>query len=259
MKKQKIDNGRDFDFGRTSKDYAKYRDIYPKKIYDILLNYNIGKKGQKILDIGTGTGVIPRALYSYGADWTATDISKNQIEEAQKLSKDMNINYIVSSTENLNLEKESFDTIIACQCYWYFNHEIVAKKLSNLLKKGGKLYFLYVAWLPLEDEIAKASEDLVLKYNPFWTGNNETMKPISVPKEYFEFFEVTNSEESKLPISFTRKSWNGRMKSCRGIGASLDYQEINRWEDEHLKMLKKIAPKEFDIKHYFALVELTKK
>ena len=29
MNKNMIDNGIDFDFGKTSKEYAKFRDIYP--------------------------------------------------------------------------------------------------------------------------------------------------------------------------------------------------------------------------------------
>lgn len=31
---------------------------------------------------------------------------------------------------------------------------------------------------------------------------------------------------------------------------------LEEWESEHLKMLSEIAPEEFDIKHYMALVEL---
>ena len=31
-------------------------------------------------------------------------------------------------------------------------------------------------------------------------------------------------------MSFTRTSWNGRMKACRGIGASLTPEEIAAWE-----------------------------
>ena len=31
---QKIDGGKAFDFGRTSEDYAKFRDIYPQEFYD---------------------------------------------------------------------------------------------------------------------------------------------------------------------------------------------------------------------------------
>ena len=53
-----------------------------------------------------------------------------------------------------------------------------------------------------------------------------------------------------------RESWNGRLKACRGIGASLTDDEIHSWENEHLKLLSEIAPKEFDILHYVAIAEL---
>lgn len=44
-----------------------------------------------------------------------------------------------------------------------------------------------------------------------------------------------------LKVRFSRESWNGRMKACRGIGASLDEREILMWEEEHRKLLKRIA------------------
>jgi hypothetical protein len=33
MKHNNIDNGTEFDFGKTSLDYSKYRDIYPHSMY----------------------------------------------------------------------------------------------------------------------------------------------------------------------------------------------------------------------------------
>ena len=33
QKNENIDGGTAFDWGRSSKDYAKYRDIYPQKFY----------------------------------------------------------------------------------------------------------------------------------------------------------------------------------------------------------------------------------
>lgn len=46
------------------------------------------------------------------------------------------------------------------------------------------------------------------------------------------------------------------MKACRGVGALVSEEELKERDAEHLKMLSKIALKEFDIKHYAALVEL---
>ncbi len=60
-----IDGGRPFDWGKTSFDYAKFRDIYPPVFYGKILERGLCIKGQKVLDIGTGTGVIPRNLYRY--------------------------------------------------------------------------------------------------------------------------------------------------------------------------------------------------
>ena len=99
-----FDNGNPFDFGRTSADYAKFRDVYPPEFYNKLVELNIGVKGQKILDLGTGTGVLPRNMYKFGGEWIGTDISENQIRYAEKLSRDagMKIDYQVSASEELD-------------------------------------------------------------------------------------------------------------------------------------------------------------
>ena len=158
--------------------------------------------------------------------------------------------------EKIDFPAESFDVITACQCFWYFDHESVMPNLYRMLKPGGKLLALYMAWLPYEDEIAGRSEELVLKYSPAWSGAGETMHPIQIPDCYNTHFDLIHHEEYKLDVHFSRDSWHGRMKACRGVGASLNEEELQSWEQEHLKLLSEIAPEEFDIKHYAALVEL---
>lgn len=254
-----LDGGKAFDWGKTSSDYAKYRDIYPHEFYKKIIDRNLCIKGQNILDLGTGTGVLPRNMYSYGGKWTGTDISENQIEQAKILSEGMDIEYYAYSAENLKFEENSFDVITACQCFWYFDHENIMPKLYNFLKKDGRILVLYMAWLPFEDKIAGESEKIVLRYSPNWSGAGETMHPIHIPECYKEKFELIYHDEYKLNVHFTRESWNGRMKACRGVGASLTPDEVNRWETEHLAMLEKTAPDEFDILHYGAIAELKKK
>lgn len=269
-----IDKGKAFDWGKTSADYAKFRDIYPQEFYEKILRRKLCIDGQRVLDLGTGTGVLPRNLYPYGAKWTGMDISKEQIEQAKILSKGMDIGYYVCPAENMDtivcgktesgrfssFPEKTFDVITACQCFWYFDHEQIMPKLFQMLKPGGHLLVLYMAWLPFEDEIAGASEELVLKYSPDWSGAGETIHPIEIPDCYYEKFDMTYHEEYPLKVHFTRESWNGRMKACRGVGASLTEHEIAEWEKEHRKLLSETAPLEFDILHYGAIAELhTKK
>ncbi len=254
-----IDGGTPFDWGKTSLDYAKFRDIYPKEFYQKIADRKLCIDGQAVLDIGTGTGVLPRNMYQYGAKWTAADISENQIEQAKILSEGMDIDYYAVSAENMDFPHNSFDVITACQCFWYFNHEILMPKLHCMLKPGGLILVLYMAWLPFEDRIAGASENLVLKYHPTWNGAGETVHPIAIPDCYKENFEFVYHEEFILKVPFTRESWNGRMKGRRGIGASLSEKEISMWEQEHRTLLERIAPDQFDILHYGAAAELKKR
>lgn len=256
-----IDKGNSFDWGKASKDYAKYRDIYPEEFYDKIRELGLCIDGQRVLDIGTGTGVLPRNMYKYGAVWTASDISDNQIEQAKLLSaeKGMDIKYFVSPAEEIDMPEKSFDTITACQCFWYFLHEKTAPLFAKLLDDGGRVVFLMMNWLPFEDEIAGNTEKLVLKYNPDWSGGGDTMKPVKLPELYLDYFDIESSGEFKLPVRFTRESWNGRIRACRGIGASsLTEEEKNAWEKEHMAMLSNY-PEEFDILHYAAYLVMKKK
>lgn len=255
-----IDGGKAFDWGRTSDDYAKFRDIYPKKFYDEIFRSGIGEKGQKILDLGTGTGVIPRNMYGCRAEFIGCDIAENQIEQAKKLAANagMSIDFFTCPTEEIDFPAGSFDAITACQCFFYFDHEKLAPKAARLLKIGGKLAVLYMAWLPREDVIAGKSEELILKYNPKWSGCNETRHKIFIPSVYNDYFETEREEIFDVNIPFTRESWNGRIKACRGVGASLSDAEIAAFETEH-KALLDTYPEHFEILHYCAITVLKKK
>ena len=260
IRDSRIDAGKAFDWGKTSEEYAKFRDIYPAEFYRKIVHRGLCISGQRILDLGTGTGVLPRNMYKYGAEWIGTDISPEQIDQARMLAvtADMNIEFQVVSTEDIDFPDETFDVITACQCFWYFDHERVMPKLARLLKKDGRLLILYMAWLPYEDKIAGASEELVLKYSPKWSGARETRHPIWIPDVAYDYFEMEDHEEYDLMVPFTKESWHGRMRACRGVGASLSEEELVKWDREHTELLDRIAPEQFDVLHYAALAVLKK-
>ena len=260
IRDERIDEGKAFDWGKTSEAYAKYRDIYPEEFYQKVADMGLCVKGQKVLDLGTGTGVLPRNMYKYGAEWIGSDISPEQIEQAKRLAKEagMNIDFKAVSAEKIDFPSETFDVLTACQCFWYFDHNVVAPEFHRILKKDGRLVILYMAWLPYEDEIAGKSEELVLKYNPVWSGCGETKHPIFIPEVMYEHFDLEYHDEYDVMVPFTKESWHGRMFACRGVGASLSPEDLASWDKEHRELLKE-APDKFDVKHYAAIAVLKKK
>lgn len=260
-----IDNGKIFDWGKASNDYAKYRDIYPDEFYKKIIDLGLCVKGQKVLDLGTGTGVLPRNMYKYGAEFTGADISENQIEQARLMSDGMDINYIAVSAEDIDFPDSTFDVVTACQCFMYFNKETVLPKIHKLLKPDGHLCILFMAYLPFESEIAAKSEELILKYNPDWNGSHykpdrEKQQELDgiTPSWCKDMFVAENRFGYDVNVKFTRESWNGRMKACRGIGASsLGAEKISEWETEHMAYLQTM-PENFDIPHWVTVLNLKK-
>lgn len=258
-----IDNGKEFDWGRASSDYKKYRDIYPEEFYERIVNLGFCVKGQKVLDLGTGTGVLPRNMYKYGAEFTGSDIAANQIEAARELSEDMDIDYIVAGADSDKFKSHYFDVVTAVQCFMYFDKETVLPNIYRVLKNDGHLLILFMSYLPLESEIANMSEKLILKYNPDWNGagyqpkKDDTKNKIN-PKWCGNMFTLVDKFGYRVDIEFTRESWNGRMKACRGIGASsLAEDKISAWEREHTEYLN-TQPDKFYIPHWVTGLVLKK-
>lgn len=253
-----IDNGKTFDWGNTSEDYAKYRDIYPKEFYQTILDLGLCKDGQHVLDIGTGTGVLPRNMYPYGAKWTGTDIAENQILQAKRLASEagMDIDFFACPAEEVDFPDGTFDVITACQCIWYLNAEAIAPKFAKMLKPGGKFLILYMGWLPYEDAIAGKSEEIILKINPNWSSYGDTVKPVYVPDELLPYFDIIHREEYRIEVPFTRDGWHGRMRACRGVGAAMNVEQLAQWDQEHWQMLMDNAEEQFMVKHYISIAEL---
>lgn len=242
MKLDFIDNGKDFDFGRTSDDYAKYRNIYPKSMYEKLINFGVGKKGQKILDLGSGTAILPINMCHTGAEFIATDISENQLLQGKRIVKEKDINNIgfkVCSAEDTGFADDSFDVVTAVQCFQYFNTDKAIKEIARILKPNGLFCKIFMDWLPYEDKIIREMESIVLKYNPDWQGCGFKEFRYSYPKWAENMFNIETIHSYNTTLQFSKDAWIGRIKSCRGIGASLSSVKIAEFEKEYSSMLDK--------------------
>ncbi|MBC8560036.1 class I SAM-dependent methyltransferase [Fumia xinanensis] len=253
-----IDHGKAFDWGRTSADYAKFRDIYPDEFYERIASRGLGVSGQECLDLGTGTGVIPRNMYRYGARWTGADLAENQIREARRLAAEsgMDIRFLAAPAEETGLPDGAFELVTAAQCFWYFDPARIFPEIHRMLKPHGHLLLLFMGWLPFESEIAMGTEKLVLKYNPHWTGGGMRRYEPEPPKGSETLFQCAEALGYVSNVPFTRESWHGRTIACRGVGASsLPREEIEAFKKEHWAYMETL-PEVFEIPHLVTMVDL---
>lgn len=242
MKLSYIDSGNEFDFGRTSDNYAKYRDIYPQSMYEKLIAFGIGKRGQRILDLGSGTAILPVNMYHTGAEFTATDISENQIAYGRKNASDRgmeNIDFRVCSAEDTGFDDNSFDVVTAMQCFQYFDKEKATAEIRRVLKPDGRFCKIFMDWLPYQDRVIYELEQLVLKYNPSWNGCGFGKFRYCFPEWAENKFEIETIHSYNATLTFTKKAWIERVKTCRGVGASLPQEKIAEFENKYRKLLDK--------------------
>lgn len=109
-----------------------------KKIQKIIELSEV-KENSKILDVGTGTGIlISFLLEKMPQKITAIDISENMIEEAKKKYIDPRIEFVAKDV--MEYDKTGYDYIFIYSAYPHFKDKGgLMKHLYTLLNNGGKI------------------------------------------------------------------------------------------------------------------------
>ena len=204
------------------------------------------KKGDHVLDVASGTGVVTKLLnqkvgklgYVIGADTSTT-----AIKVAKKWnSKSPNLLFVNADAENFSF-KEKFD-IITCQYALFFfpNSQKALKNMRNSLKKIGKLGISvhgHSDRVPYFDSIFDAVTQFIPNYVPPGTpdfdrfGTKKSLKD-EIKKAGFTKIKVNDYDFPYSPGTFEQYWGNYLRYVAKPIKEKLD-----KLEKSQKKSLKK--------------------
>ncbi len=212
------------DFGRTADDYARYRVGFPEALFARLGGYGIGRAGQRVLDLGSGTGSLARGFARRGARVTALDLSEALLAQARALAaaEGLEIETLHAPAEDTGLAAGAFDVVSAGQCWHWFDRPTAAHEARRLLASGGKLLICHFDWIPLPGNRVAATERLIEVHNPAWTyGGLDEFHPACLGDAARAGFEAIESFSFDTEVSYSHEAWRGRIRASAGVGGSL--------------------------------------
>lgn len=233
------------DFGRTTGDYADHRAGFPPAFFARLRPYGIGLKGQKVLDLGTGTGTLARGLAQQGCRVVGLDPAPEMLAQARALDRraGADVNYVVGRAEQTGFPDGAFEAVTAGQCWHWFDRPRAARECFRLLGPGGRLVIGHFDWIPLPGNVVEATEALILRHNPTWNpGRGTGLYPAwltDVASVGFRGLEVFAFDVDQL---YSHEAWRGRVRASSGVAASLPPEKVARFDAEHARLLAERFP-----------------
>lgn len=128
-----VEHNKEF-FNNMATEWDEITNHNPEKINYLIEKLNL-KFGKKVLDVGTGTGILLPFLYKKIGDRgeiTAIDLAEKMLKQAKLKYPYPNIKYVEGDVTQVSLPHAFFDKIV---CYSVFPHFVDPFKTLTSLRK----------------------------------------------------------------------------------------------------------------------------
>jgi SAM-dependent methyltransferase len=229
------------DFGNAGDDYARHRQGFPARFYAELAARGIGAPGQRVLDLGTGTGTVARVLAAGGCAVTGVDLSARMLAQAAALAAGdgVRVDWRHAKAEDTTLPAASFDVVTAAACWHWFDRPRAIAEVRRVLAPGGRLVIAHLDWidepglvgdtLRLIEQHRGVPTPVIAGLEGFYPSWPRELRAAGVTRlDYFGFDE---------DLVYTQAAWAGRIRASAWVGATMAPDVLARFDAAHNAML----------------------
>jgi SAM-dependent methyltransferase len=232
------------DYGRAAEDYGRYRQGFPGEFFSRLQKMRVGLPGQRLLDLGTGTGLMAREFARRGCLVTGADFSARLLSVAERTNAGEVVRprYLRLRAESTKLASNSFDVVSAGTSWHLFNRTLAAREARRLLRPEGRLVIAHLDWHPAPGSVAAATLRLMARYGPereapvtfLWPAWAEEL--MAAGFSHWEIFGFT------CTLHYTPEAWRGRVRASKRGAAAMDKSELGKFDASLGRMLARRFP-----------------
>ncbi len=233
------------DFAATAVDYGRFRQGFPDSLFERLRAHGVGRRGQSLVDLGTGTGTLARGFASRGCQVIGIDPAGPLLEQAQRLDAEagVGVEYRIGRAEQTGLADASVDVVTAGQCWHWFDRAAAAAECARILVPDGRLVIAHFDWIPLAGSAVEATEKLIQEHNPNWKlGGGLGLHPWWLRDLTEASFRELETFSYDVNVPYTPEAWRGRVRASAGVGASLSLEAVERFDAALASLLRDRFP-----------------
>lgn len=201
-----------FTFNHEALLYDKARPHYPAELFDVLIKTTGITPGDRLLEIGPGTGQATEPLAAKGFRITAVELGEHLADVARhKLSHYPNVDVITGSFEETELPPHAYSLVFSATAFHWIDPEVRFTKTHQLLQPGGHLAIIHTNHVSDEqgDRFHHESQSI---YDLYWPpGKDPHHLPIpnelTPPKLDEERFRLTLFRQFPLTIRYSAEEY----------------------------------------------------
>jgi SAM-dependent methyltransferase len=148
-------------FDDIAAEYDRHRPAYPDKLIDQACRVAGIGSGDRVLEVGCGTGQLTRSLISRGLRVTAVEPGTNLISLArQNLEGAGDVEFVHARFEDARLSSGQFRAVFSASAFHWVDPEASWQRAADVLVPGGTLAL--VQYFGMEEARSKHDQDAAL-------------------------------------------------------------------------------------------------